>query len=101
MHLTRFPDRSTHFNTLLFTILHPAYESPANVLFVFNATDHPSVAIHYETARIACGIIAANRWDGYLTKEVDGFRLDLELNWLLSKGEYFVRSRPVERISSR
>lgn len=81
--------RSEHTFRYTVTILHPAYKSPGNVLFVFNATDHPTGAIHHETARIACCIIAGNRWDGYFTKEIDGRGVGLELNGLLSKGEYY------------
>ncbi|MCJ1469132.1 hypothetical protein MMC07_007765 [Pseudocyphellaria aurata] len=46
----------------------------------FNATDHPAGGIHYETVRIACGIIAGNRWDGYFTEEVDGTKLEFTGN---------------------
>lgn len=43
----------------------------------------------YETARIACGIIASNIWDGYFTNEVGGLRLELKQYGFLSKGEYY------------
>ncbi len=85
-HKIRRPEHTFRYTV---TILHPAYEFPGNVLLVFNATDHPSGAIHHETARIACGIIAGNRWNGYFTKEVDGPKLELEQNGLLGKGEYY------------
>lgn len=71
------------------TILHPAYNSPGNVLLVLSATDHPSGAIHHETALVACGIVADNRWDGYFTKNKNGPRIDLESNGLLIQGQYY------------
>ncbi|KAF2735544.1 hypothetical protein EJ04DRAFT_599953, partial [Polyplosphaeria fusca] len=30
--------------------------------------DHPEGGIHHETARIACAILANNRWDGFLSE---------------------------------
>ena len=71
------------------TILHPAYDSPGNVLLVFSATDHPSGAIHHETALVACGIVAGNRWDGYFTKNKNGPRIDLKSNGLLTQRRYY------------
>ena len=50
---------------------HPGYDYPDNVLLAMPALDLGG-GIHHETAKIACGIIAANRWDGYFTKDKEG-----------------------------
>lgn len=81
--------RPQHAYKYTVTILHPAYEPPGDVLIVFNATDDTWGAIHHETARIACGIIAGNRWDGYFTIKRDGRRVEMEPNGLLSKGKFY------------
>ena len=67
------------------TILHPAYNSPSDVLLILSATDHPSGALHHETALVACGIVAGNRWDEYFTTSKNGPRIDLESNGLLTQ----------------
>jgi hypothetical protein len=40
------------------------------VLFTFTASDDDG--IHHETARLACAIVAGNRWDGFLCKDKAG-----------------------------
>ena len=47
---------------------HPGYSDTGNVLMVLPALDHPQGGIHHETTRIACAIIANNRWEGFLTE---------------------------------
>jgi hypothetical protein len=53
------------------SFIHPGYDDPGNVLLTLPALD-PGGGIHYATAKIACGIIAANRWDGYFTTDKAG-----------------------------
>lgn len=50
---------------------HPGYDDPDNVLLTIPALDLGG-GIHHATAKIACGIIAANRWDGYFTTDKAG-----------------------------
>ena len=50
---------------------HPGYDDPDNLLLAMPALD-PGGGIHHATARIACGIIAGNRWDGYFTTDKAG-----------------------------
>lgn len=71
------------------TFRHPAYPSFKNVLLRLPALDHPSGGIHHETARIACAVIAGNRWDGYFTEAIDGPRVDIQSHGLLRNSDYF------------
>jgi len=50
---------------------HPGYDGPDNVLLILPALDLGG-GIHHATAKIACGIIAANRYDGYFTTDKAG-----------------------------
>lgn len=68
---------------------HPSYPSEYNTFLVYPALDHPSGGLHYNTAKIACGIIAGNRWDGYFTTTRDGEALDLSVDDILPHGEYY------------
>ncbi|KAL8936098.1 MAG: hypothetical protein Q9216_005108 [Gyalolechia sp. 2 TL-2023] len=43
-----------------------------NTLFLFNAYDHQQGGIRHSFALTACGIIAGNIWDGYLSREISG-----------------------------
>ncbi|KAF2740331.1 hypothetical protein EJ04DRAFT_572178 [Polyplosphaeria fusca] len=47
---------------------HPGYSDTGNILLVLPALDHPQGGIHHETARIACAIVANNRWEGFLSE---------------------------------
>ncbi|KAF2194705.1 hypothetical protein K469DRAFT_725931 [Zopfia rhizophila CBS 207.26] len=53
---------------------HPGYSDTGNILMVLPALDHPQGGIHHETARIACAIVANNRWEGFLTETKTGGR---------------------------
>src|SRR5277367_1139668 len=50
---------------------HPGYDGTDNVLLIMPALDLGG-GIHHATAKIACGIIAGNRWDGYFTTDKAG-----------------------------
>src|SRR5436305_14704871 len=68
---------------------HPGYPDGKNVLLVLLAPDHPLGGIHHETARIACAVIAGNRWDGYFTESVNGQRVVEGSDAILRKSDYF------------
>ncbi|KAK8142116.1 hypothetical protein G3M48_009320 [Beauveria asiatica] len=68
------------------TLRHPRYPDDSNILLVLPALDpipgpggflaegnSLGLGLHHDTARVACGIIANCRWDGYLSESrVDG-----------------------------
>ncbi|MCJ1423921.1 hypothetical protein MMC29_001806 [Sticta canariensis] len=51
---------------------HPGYPDHSNILFAFIKSDDDG--IHHETARLACAVVAGNRWDGFLCEDIDGQR---------------------------
>jgi hypothetical protein len=72
---------------------HPAYPNSSNVLLSLHAWDQADGGIHYGLAHTACAIIANNRFDGYLSREIDGSsRIEAEWSSCLpaeSHGYYF------------
>ncbi|KAJ9654530.1 hypothetical protein H2201_008988 [Coniosporium apollinis] len=68
---------------------HPAYPAGKNVLLTLLAPDHPLGGIHHETARIACAVIAGNRWDGYLSESANGPPLEAAPSAVLRGSDYF------------
>ncbi|EOD47903.1 hypothetical protein UCRNP2_5350 [Neofusicoccum parvum UCRNP2] len=50
---------------------HPGYSDEASVLLSLQAPDDPAGGLHHETARLACAIVAGNRWDGFLSESRD------------------------------
>ncbi|KAL8728303.1 MAG: hypothetical protein Q9181_005386 [Wetmoreana brouardii] len=54
------------------TICHPGYRDAADDLISFAAFDGPRGGLFYDTALIACGIITANHWDGWFSKDIKG-----------------------------
>ncbi len=71
---------------------HPGYGDNKDILLKLPALDAGG-GIHHETARIACCIVANNRWDGFLTENKAGTqRVDATLgpdDNLLKKDYYF------------
>jgi hypothetical protein len=68
---------------------HPGYDYPDNVLLNIPALDVGG-GIHHGTAKIACGIIATNRWDGYFTTDQAGQRrVESSPEAILSGAEYY------------
>lgn len=66
-------DGTTHSRPRFIDILHPGYENSGedaegDVLISLRAFD----GVDYDTALTACAILAANRWDGYLSHNRDG-----------------------------
>jgi hypothetical protein len=73
-------------------IRHPAYapHRDTNILLTLLAPDHPDGGLHHETARVACGIIAGNAWDGYFSEMAGGQPIDLGPDEILRVGkDYF------------
>jgi len=58
-------------------IRHPGYANEGDTLLTLPAFDRRSGGLHYDTARVACGIIAGNRWDGYFARDTEGADTDL------------------------
>ncbi|KAK0260706.1 hypothetical protein LTR35_017964 [Friedmanniomyces endolithicus] len=55
------------------TVLHPGYTDVANTLFTLPTPDGiQRDRIHHATLMTACGIIASNRFDGWLSKTPEG-----------------------------
>ncbi|KAM5471087.1 hypothetical protein MauCBS54593_003425 [Microsporum audouinii] len=73
------------------SIHHPAYNDDSYTLIAFIGLDHPAGGIHHETARIACAILAGNRWDGFLTETRTGERIREGSNSILQKSKYYFR----------
>jgi hypothetical protein len=71
------------------TFRHPAYPEGCNVLLTLRAYDHPTGGLHHETARIACGIVAGNAWDGYFSETAGGQPLCLGVDAILSVGKTY------------
>lgn len=70
---------------------HPGYpdEYEQNILLQLYAWDSPNGGLHAGTALLACAIIACNAWDGYLTVERDGPKLEVQDDDVLSAQEYY------------
>ncbi|KAI4278547.1 MAG: hypothetical protein L6R35_006087 [Caloplaca aegaea] len=71
------------------SFLHPAYRRFNNVLFRMFAVDSPEGGLHHATARIACAIIAGNRWDGFFSRTPTGLPIDAADDDLLTDAEYY------------
>lgn len=87
-HLIDTSTISIEFSHQVF-IRHPGYPSPLNLLLVFEAQDHAEGGIHHETARIACGIVAGNIWNGYFTEDLDGPPVMVPPYGILLNAEYY------------
>ncbi|KAI9764989.1 MAG: hypothetical protein M1840_007911 [Geoglossum simile] len=66
------------------TFRHPAYPSQSNILLTLQAYDLPKGGLHHETARIACGIVAGNAWNGYFAYSPGGEPVELDPDEALS-----------------
>ncbi|KAF1958532.1 hypothetical protein CC80DRAFT_557889 [Byssothecium circinans] len=66
-----------------------------NHVIIFKHLDKPNGGLHAGTAVLARTLVACNAWNGYLTIERDGPRLDLLEDDVLPAGEhYFHVPRP-------
>lgn len=68
---------------------HPAYPAEHDVFLTLRAFDHSHGGLHYNTARIACGLFAGNRWDGFLTTSKDGQAFECDDEGILPPGAYY------------
>lgn len=68
---------------------HPSYPSEYDTFLTLPANDHPNGGLHYNTAKIACGIVANNRWDGHFTVEKNGEALIMTGDDILPCGSYY------------
>ncbi|KAL8824592.1 MAG: hypothetical protein Q9170_008109 [Blastenia crenularia] len=75
------------------TILHPAYPDDKNCLFTFEACDHPEGGLHKVVVLTACGIIAGNFWNGYLSTSRDGPPIDEDI-YVLREPSYYFHALP-------
>jgi hypothetical protein len=67
----------------------PSYKDSYNQLLILPALDNGG--IHYETAHIACAILANNCWDGWFTEEQGGDRVYVPDDGILRKQNYYFR----------
>lgn len=70
-------------------IKHPNYECPLLTFPLLDAT-----GIHHETVRVACAILADNRWDGFLSRDKHGEQPVPESEIILKAPEYYFQSPP-------
>ncbi|KAI1321367.1 hypothetical protein F5Y16DRAFT_69568 [Xylariaceae sp. FL0255] len=69
---------------------HPGYSDECNILLCLQAPEHPDGGVYAETARLACWVLANNRWDGFLsTKKHDASRNKARSGILRGKDYYF------------
>ena len=71
------------------SVYHPFYEEEKTLLSL-GAFDIASGGIHHETLRIACAIIANNRFDGFLSETITpGLPLSKDTDDVLPPGRYY------------
>ncbi|KAL8941989.1 MAG: hypothetical protein Q9216_001922 [Gyalolechia sp. 2 TL-2023] len=75
------------------TILHPAYPDNQNCLFTFKAYDHPEGGLHKVVVLTACGIIAGNIWNGYLSITRNGPPIHDDV-YVLREPVYYFHAHP-------
>jgi len=68
---------------------HPGYADPASqILFLLPACDDNTV--DYDVAKTACAIVACNRFDGFLTRDIKGHDIITDTRLpLRAEGYYF------------
>jgi hypothetical protein len=62
-------------------------------MFMLAANDGDGIGLHHRTALIACGIVACNQWNGYLSAERNGPPLSEPFDALLTGRQYFYHVR--------
>lgn len=85
----RRPDRRSICSENKYRVVfrHPAYESTR--LFDVSAFDTDAGGIHHGTALLLCGVVAGGVWNGWLSEDVAGTRLMIDLEAVLTKPEYY------------
>lgn len=75
------------------TIRHPGYQPDEDVLCSMHAWDHGVGGLHHGFAHTACGILADNRFDGYLSRSRNGSEgdpvTDIPFDGVLPAGDYW------------
>ncbi|KAL9594886.1 MAG: hypothetical protein Q9219_006778 [cf. Caloplaca sp. 3 TL-2023] len=80
-------------------IRHPGLPSTRNIIFHFNAYDHPQGGIHHQFAFTACAIVAGNQWDGYLSSTARGEPVgSFEDTPVLTEKDYFYHPHPYQNL---
>lgn len=90
----RFPPHTEQLDTVCWnkhyiTIKHPCYDELENDLLVLCAPDSQGGGLQAGFALIACGIVTANRFDGFLSSSRAGEPLDLAEDNILLPGTYY------------
>lgn len=91
----RFPEHLDGSDTISISPLHqvefkhPAYPAGFDTFLKLPAFDHPDGGLHYNTAKVACGIIAGNRWDGSFRTGTDEHDLHFEDDDIMPLGVYY------------
>jgi hypothetical protein len=70
-------------------IHHPLYDESCNVLLRLFAPDLPDGGLHAEYVLVSCGIIAVNRWDGWLSETREGAAMQIDQTTILEKRSYY------------
>jgi hypothetical protein len=68
---------------------HAGYPVEDVILLKLRAYDRLDGGLHHATALTACGIIAGNTWNGYLSLERGGEAIELGMDGLLSTGREY------------
>lgn len=76
---------------------HPGYTNNDNTLLYFPAYDHGSGGLHLGVALAACGIIAGNQFDGYLSasEESADQAVTQDVNQVLTGTDYYFHPHPI------
>ena len=80
---------------------HRGYDDDHNVLLTLQAPDDPNGGIHHETARLACCILANNRWDGYLSITQENPKPAVTEDGILRRKDYYFHLPDVDSVSDR
>lgn len=59
------------------------------MLLILDGNDNAHGYLHHETARLACAIVAGNRWDGYLATAPTAEAIDVPPHGLLTEEDYY------------
>ncbi|KAL8920985.1 MAG: hypothetical protein Q9172_004249 [Xanthocarpia lactea] len=90
----RFPPHAELVDTLSYrkqyvTIKHPAYGEDENTLLTLYCPDGQAGGLHFGTARIACGIITNNQFNGSFHSGPDNHHIHLMDDDILAPGVYY------------
>jgi hypothetical protein len=76
-------------------VRHPGYGANHDLLFSLHTPDDIAGGVHYGLVLDACGIIADNRRDGWLSHDREGRdRVEGDVDDILSRGDYWYNLPP-------